>query len=271
MNQALGGLQWVRYGVTKTGQHVMRGALLAPDWTFANLSMARDLFVNMPGMEGLIGKTLGFADVVLPDLRFRWALAYNMRAAFYGTAMANLLNYAFTSYKDGEGRWLHENDNGAYDHATGFKSRVELPWNREDGRKLYMDIFKQFAEPVRLFLEPTRFVNSKMGVLPRVFQTTVLGQDSFGNKIAGATDGPYQDLVARAAVVTGQFMPISGQSLAQELGTQLSGESGGRGVSASMLSSALGFSIRSEDKRIADAKASERRIRQEMARVSTAR
>jgi hypothetical protein len=76
-----------------------------------------------------------------------------------------------------------------------------------------MDISKQFAEPIKLVTSPPAYALSKMGVLPRVFRTLVLGQDSFGNPVYGTDDGPYSRLLKSIAATSGQFAPITGQSL----------------------------------------------------------
>jgi hypothetical protein len=184
-----------------------RWAFLAPDWSLSNLMMARDMFVNMPGLRELsLGRALT-RDVLMADLRFRAAAAYNIRAAFYMYTFGNVLNRAFT------GRWLWENDDESIDKDTGLKIKIELPYKRADGRKQYMDISKQFAEPIKLVTSPPAYALSKMGVLPRVFRTLVLGQDSFGNPVYGTDDGPYSRLLKSIAATSGQFAPITGQSL----------------------------------------------------------
>jgi hypothetical protein len=177
----------------------------------------------------------------MSDIRFRFALQYHMRAGFYTFAAANLANFAFTHMKTGKGKWLWDNDQEAFDEKTGMKSRLELPYNRPDGRRLFMDVFRQFAEPWVLINNPPHFAKSKMGTLPRVATTLVLGQDGFGNEIAGEKDGPYDDIVKRFGHMGLQWTPIAGQQL-------IRAAQGGL-TPGSLVMSTLGFPIQSESLR----------------------
>jgi hypothetical protein len=197
--------------------------------------MARDMVLNAPGIRELgIAKKLT-RDVLLKDVRFRWALAYNVRAATYGVVFGNLLNRAFT------GRWLWENDDESRDpDLFGFKTRIELPYKRADGRRQFMDISKQFKEPLKAVINPGEFLKGKMGFLPRVVQTAVVGVDAFGNKVYGAEDGPYKKIVQQIGATTRHFAPIPLQQAIESV-------QGTRDPRSSAIST-LGFSIRSENK-----------------------
>jgi hypothetical protein len=237
-NQAFGGLAWERLAIQPTMKTFWRFALLAPDWTLSNMLMARDLFVNIPGVKkSVIGKALT-RDVLLADQRFWWAAQYNLRAAAYGYLGSNLMNFAATHYRTGKGRWLWQNDDEALDRKTGLKTRIEMPWVREDGRRQFMDIFKQFTEPLALMLNPQEVAKGKIGALPRVTRTMIWGVDSFGNPVAGAEDGPYKDLMLRFGQAGAQFLPIPVQQSTRVFNKQLPAI--GLGLST------MGFPISSE-------------------------
>jgi hypothetical protein len=239
-DQSFGGLAWEALGATPFFQKVARWAFLAPDWTLSNLLQARDLFVNIPGVkESVLGKAIT-RDVMLSDMRFRWAASYNLKAAFYGWTMSQLANYGFTHYKYGKGRWIGENGPEGIDPHTGLATRVELPYNRHNGRRQYMDVIKQFSEPIKLLHSPKEFFSSKMGALPRTFKTLVVGVDGFGRPIAGAEDGPYSEIVKTIGAATGQFMPISIRGLAE-------GATGKRDPRSAIINT-IGFSVRTERK-----------------------
>ena len=80
VNQAFGGIL-DRLMLQPNMRRFARNALLAPDWTASNMFMARDLFANMLG-AGAVGRRLS-RDILLRDARFRFALGYQARAAFY--------------------------------------------------------------------------------------------------------------------------------------------------------------------------------------------
>jgi hypothetical protein len=245
VNAAFGNMGWAALGKTPTAQHAARIALVAPDWTQSNIFVSRDLFVNLPGVVDKLKNApfISTRDVLFPDLRFRAALGYHARAAFYTLLGASLLNYHFTQYKskDGVGKWLWDNDDESFDERTGFKSRVELPWNRDDGRRQFMDVFKQFAEPMSLLHGPLDFYKTKMGVIPRLFRIGVLGQDAFGNPVYGERDGPYGRLMKSFGEMGAQFSPIVAQQIVRTAKGDLT-------VPASLISP-LGFGIRSETKK----------------------
>lgn len=233
VDQAYGGIL-DRLMLSPNMRRASRYAMLAPDWTISNFMMARDLFVNIPGIrDTVIGKRLT-RDALLRDERFRAALGYNMRAATYAFIAGNVLNFMFN------GRFLWDNDDAAVDPVTGLKTRIELPYTRSDGRRQFMDITKQFAEPLKLMLNPTEFVSSKKGVLPRVYDATIVGIDSFGRPIAGGEKGPFREAIQRIAHTTGQFAPITAQSFTQAA-------QGQRHPASAALSALSGFSVRSED------------------------
>jgi hypothetical protein len=244
-NQAFGGLAWERYAITPTGQRALRLGLLAPDWTFANLLMGRDLFVNIPGVrQSVIGKALT-RDVLLSDMRFRWALQYNMRAALFGFVGANLMNYAFTHYKNpGKGKWLHENDQEAFDEKTRMKSRIEMPWTTDDGRRQFMDISRQFTEPWAALVNPLEVTTRKLGVLPKAAKTIMTSTDAFGRPIAGAEDGPFAKMAKTLWTATGQFEPISIQQIQRVFSGQLPTKAAAFSIA--------GFPVRTESQKTFD-------------------
>lgn len=206
VDNSFGSQNWNRVIAHPIVKTIMRWGWIAPDWTTSNQRVGWDMFLNMPGVRQLIGPFLR-RDVAMADARFRWSLGYNVRAAFYMGIFGNLVSQAFT------GKFLWEQDDEAIDENTGLKLRIELPYKRGDGRRLYMDISKQFTEPLKLVRNPLEFYTRKMGVVPRVVQTLVVGRDSLGNEVMGTEGGPYQQIIGRIAATTGQFIPIPVQSL----------------------------------------------------------
>ena len=213
-----------------------RNFMLAPDWTLGNIRMAVDMVANMPG----VGKILT-PDSLMRDERFHFALAYNLRAAFYIFTFGNIANYTFTKMNDGEGRFIWENGKEAFDPEIGINTRIELPWQRSDGRKQYADITKQFSEPWRMFLSPGAAINRKMGPLPRMFQTGIVGIDSFGNSVKGLEGGPFEQTTARIFGVTGQFAPIPVRAAQGVFGED-------RSAASAVIQSFLGFGTKTESR-----------------------
>ena len=234
VNQAFGGLAWERYFSDPFTRDLWRYAFVAPDWTFSNLLLARDMFLNMPGLRQLVGGPLA-RDVLLPDVRFRWALGYNTRAAFWIYGFGSMLNHLFT------GKFLHQNEDSklAGGDIGVLGGRIELPYNRSDGRKQFLDIGKQFLEPLRAAVNPIEFYTAKMGILPRFFQHAVIGVDGFGREIAGTEDGPYRALLTRGFETAPRFLPIPIQQAVQAARGQRAG--------LSSFISGFGFNIRSEN------------------------
>jgi arsenate reductase-like glutaredoxin family protein len=258
VNQAFGGLAWERLGIQPNAQKFWRFALLAPDWTFSNLLMARDLFLNIPAVRNsAFGKAIT-RDVILRDMRFHWAMQYNVRAAAYLWMGSNLFNYLSTEWRTGKGRWLWDNDEEAVDRKTGLKTRIEMPWLRDDGRRQFMDLFRQFTEPLALILNPAATVESKIGPLPRLTKTVVWGTDSFGNPVAGAEDGPYKDLMLRFGEAGSQFFPIP----LQQAGRVARGELPAVGLALST----IGFPISSESMKGFQQRGEIERLKEELRR-----
>jgi len=247
VNQAYGGLAWERLLLNSDHKNFLRFAILAPDWTMSNMLMARDLFVNMPGVKNaaIMGKSIA-PDVMLGDMRFHWAMQYNMRAATYGFLFGSLMNYMGTWYLSreetgvGKGKWIHENDNEAIDSRTGIKSRVILPWMNNDGRRQYMDVYRQFSEPLVGFNDPQHYAVGKMGILPRVFLSGMIGQDSMGNPIAGAEDGPFAKIIKQLWATGLQFAPIAVQQAAKYAMGEIPGQN--------VIIGTAGFPIASQSK-----------------------
>ena len=82
----------------------------------------------------------------------------------------------------------------------------------------FLSISKQFTEPLKVVRNPTEFYTSKMGFLPRVIRTLVVGRDGLNRPVSGVDYGegqesPYTQLIARIAATTGQFVPIPFQQV----------------------------------------------------------
>ncbi len=222
-----------------------RFALLGPDWTLANLRMGTDMVLNMPGLRE---QSLGFVtrDVLMADQRFRWALGYNMRAAFYYTVMGNMMNWAFTAMKGKEPQFLFSD--AVMEDKEQFRGveidvipRIELPWNRGDGRRQFANIAKQFLEPYRFAFAPGEILQAKLGPLPRAITALVVGVDGFGRPIYGDERGTYRDLIQRGVTVGGQLLPIPIQGV-------VDAARGFRDLRSVAIQSMFGIGVRSEDR-----------------------
>ena len=254
VNRAFGGLNFETLFKAPEVKQFLRFGLLAPDWTLSNLLNARDLFVNMPGMKG----TKLTRDVMFNDVRFRYAMGYNLRAAVYTYLGGNLLNWVSTGYKSGfkDPKFLWQMDEGAHDKATGFKTRVELPFESVDGRRLFTDVTRQFSEPRKLINEgPQGFVRSKMGILPRLFRSVAVSVDGFGNPQFGAEDkSPYRELAEQIAQTTGQFIPIPLKQTLDRFGRglpqSLTSPEDFLSTAATVGISTFGFPVGTENKRL---------------------
>ena len=245
-NELVGGQAWERLLVTPKMRRWLSFAMLAPDWTASNLLIARDLFLTAPGIREMAWAKKLTPDVINADVRFGLAARYSFRTAVYSFLFGNVLNMAFTG-----GRSLLEADEDAIDKSTGFP-RIELPYRRYDGRKQYMDILKQWIEPVEWikplvdgnYKEWRDFIIPKLGVLPRMFWTTIIGYDpQFEKPIVGVRDGPMDSAMKQLWATGSPFIPITAQEGARVL-------AGSRDLRSAALSS-IGFTVRTEDYKVA--------------------
>jgi len=146
VNNAFGGQIWEDLMVNRNGQRMARMFIMAPDWTFSNLRIARDVFANRFqkfDQFALTGRWGGFslsAEEMLDaqNVRKFFARRYALQAGLIWLPMVNMANFAFT----GHFMW---------DNPEGHKEQIQLPWKDENGRQLFMDPGKQFKEPFELF------------------------------------------------------------------------------------------------------------------------
>lgn len=201
VNNAIGGINWERSWISKSGQQWARLLMFAPDYTATNLMLAADVFaakfVKAPGQR------IPFKVLLEDTPQAYYARQFAFRARTIPAFFANHLNYASTSWRDGEGHWLDEN-------APGNEDRIEMPWLDDKGRKQYYRFGKQMREPmelVRMWNEydgPWRFLHKKIGVIPQFFQTNIAGRDVMGQSIFTTKDGWVEKLGEKLGYTQGQ-------------------------------------------------------------------
>lgn len=160
-NAAYGGLNWESLGVTPTFQGIMRLGLLAPDWTYSNVDLAKLAFS---------GGTGGAA-----------ARSHLVSALIGGAIVTEGLNKLIT------GHFTDQNTKG---HETEVEVRPGV----------YMSFFRggigdllKLASNVKdngLIQGSARFTGGKLAALPRTAVTLLSGVDYNGNQLAppGATN-----------------------------------------------------------------------------------
>jgi hypothetical protein len=218
MSNATGGQAWNLLGITPFWQRFMRRSVMYPDWNASQIRSATDFLANMPGFRESVPFGRALSDLISPDVmvrdtRFKLARQFALNSAVYFFATSALLNKAFT------GRWVWENSEDAWDDIgdMGVKiPRVELPFRDSEGRKQYMDIAKQLAEPLEFMFAPGEFLKRKMGFLPRIGSIAVLGfNPSFDRPVYGFSDGPLEKDMKKVKAVASHFLPISIQNMSR--------------------------------------------------------
>lgn len=207
VNSAFSGLNWERMWVGQAGQKWLRLLTIAPDWTLSTIKVGADLFANQVARVPFLGR-----DMVAPAARAAYARDYAIRAAILGGALMEMANLATTSdpiefLKKGHlnGHYMHENE-------PGRKTQLALPV-KEDGKRLYMVQQKNFQDMMDLVSVwdsekgPVRFFANRLGFVPSLFNTAILGRDSFGYPIVSTKDGPVEQIFDRTLGIAQTFLP----------------------------------------------------------------
>lgn len=213
VNNAFSGQNWERMWLGPAGQRWLRLLMIAPDWTMSTIKMGADLFANQVARAPFLGR-----DMVAPEVRAAFARDYAIRAGIAGGAMLELANLATTSdpihfAKTGQlnGHFMHENEEGK-------KLQLALPAT-EDGKRLYWVPHKQwqdFASMVNVFdvnQGPLNFFKNRAGFVPTLYNTVVMGRDSFGYPIVSTKDGVAKGLAKRLGYTAAAFgLPAPAQT-----------------------------------------------------------
>lgn len=130
------------------------------------------------------------------ELTAKFSRRYAKNALISLAVMGNIANYAMT------GRFMWENDDG-------HKLDVELPGRDSGGRKLYMAMGKQYAEPFEWVTDPGHRAKSKLSVLLQTGIDLGSNQDFMGRPII-QMDGGFltQGYEASKYALTEMFAPI---------------------------------------------------------------
>ena len=146
-NAQMGGLNWRRvFGDAKVRQGLQL-MLLAPDWTFANLIVARDLLVGFdPGSvrkdaQGRFSPL--FRDMVAPNAASHLARKYWINHAISLFAAKQAMSYAINGHSTIENPGNKSKD----------KLNVMVGKDGETGAPLFLHTGKQFGEPFELVFD----------------------------------------------------------------------------------------------------------------------
>lgn len=205
-NAAMGGLNWNRLLLNRKWQNAMRIALLAPDWTASNLLVAVPVITN----TGIRGKL---------------ARQYALRAGVATAAVSSLANLAFSGHFP-------------WENPAGFKDKIQLPWKDDKGRAKFIDLGKQFSEPLHWASAPIDTANRKMGILPRWGFSMLTNRNYFGQKIVAQEDDAIMNTAKRLGYTAESVLPIPAQ--------QAVGVARGRKIPSDVILGALGLPTTTE-------------------------
>lgn len=189
--------------------------LLAPVWTASNLR------TPLQAMEGEIGYRL--ANKWIAGAALSWFLSSQM------------LNYATTSWyntpdKNGKrgGHFTWDNAGAPLDihgQIVGDLSenalKIEVGYNRETGQMRYISTGSAYTDVFKLFLDPIKFLGTKMGLIPRQLIVQLSGHEAgSGYEQINFKKDPLstERLLQMINAVSGMFLPIPVRAGAQAAG-----------------------------------------------------
>lgn len=207
-NRQMGGLNWRKIFGDSRARASLQMMLLAPDWTLANLAVARDVTLGFfPGMvkKGADGRfLLPFRDLTSQTTAGYFGRRYWMNFVVAGFLTSQLMNLALHGHLgfDLPGlTGLGAKDVGPMDIYTGQR-------DPRNGEPVFFHTGKQFHEPFQLLSNPVRFVQTKASPFAQAFAGLVVQRDRFGIPIALPDDSVGVAVLKNVGHVVGRLVPI---------------------------------------------------------------
>lgn len=182
VNNAFGGQTWDLLMKSPKWQQAAHWILLAPDWTYSNIMVALSPFEG-----GHVG---------------RFGRAYWRRSIMGGMTFSAMLNYALTSYTDGQGRFPWENE-------IGHRMDIQLPYKDDKGRRQYIKLGKQMREPLRWVYEPFKQFGAKLAPGIQIAVEQLAGTSTTGFPLPHKDEEGGEALASRAGAIGEKFVPFA--------------------------------------------------------------
>lgn len=222
INNAFGGQQMGKLGVSRKSREVMGLFLLAPDWTISNIRIAADGIIGLKrlGHRNLV-KTVGkggkIPEHLLDGVQDVLGRRYWGNMALSQFMVGNTANFLFsgvakTREAGEELTWENVQKNGVFmwDNDHGREFDIQHPGGKDEkGRRRYIKIAKQAWEPYQWISNPFRTFGGKIAPATQALIEQVTGVSTTGFPQDFKDKGFVESLPMRAQSLASKFLPIS--------------------------------------------------------------